>query len=71
MRESTKNAKKPQKRILAHNIKYMTIVFDSSHFNTYFTPNNVVCQVSWQTRKVLTTLCEKVPKTLKNLKNAT
>ena len=34
MRESTKKLKKPQKRNLARNIKHMTIVFDSNHFNT-------------------------------------
>ena len=34
MRESAKNAKKPQKCNLARNIKHMTIVFDSNRFKT-------------------------------------
>ena len=36
MRESAKNAKKPQKCNLAHNIKHMTIIFDSNHLNKIF-----------------------------------
>ena len=36
MRERDKNAKKPQRCNLAHNIKNMTIVFDSNHLNTIF-----------------------------------
>ena len=36
MRESAKNAKKPQKCNLARNNKHMTIVFDSNHLNIIF-----------------------------------
>ena len=47
MRESAKNAKKPQKRNFACNFKHMSIVFDPNHFYTipynklYCVPNSL------------------------------
>ena len=61
-----KTLEKPKKQNLASNFKHMTTIFNSKHFKTIiYIPNSVVCQVSSQTNQVWTSLCEKVPKTLK------
>ena len=68
-RKCQKDLTKPQKRNLACDFKYMTIIFDSIHFSTKHIQKSVVCHVSCQTNQVLTASCEKVQKTLEKTSN--
>ena len=64
-----KPLKNIKKRNLVCNIKHMNLVLNFNRFNTIiYIQNSVVCQVSRQINYVRTTLCEKVPKTVKKHK---
>ena len=72
MRENAKNAKQPQKRNLVCNLKHMSIVFNSSHFNT-ITNNKLYCVPSFVPNKPSLNhfMRESAKKALKNFKNIT
>ena len=72
MRDNAKNAKQPQKRYFACNLKHISNVFDSNHFNT-ITYKKLYCVPSIVSNKPSLNhfMRESAKKAKKNLKNAT